>query len=178
VHRYPIRGAYNEYVDVCIGDQEVGFFRPVVYLLTKDGLVEYVDVLRCLMFGNSMVCQDPIYVANNGVAHGTLLAPMVNLSRADGSVLELAPLSAEWSAQEIPYSVTGSYDYTSENGWNWMDLGSDGSVQLGVQDNSRIYRGDAAYLGVVAEGLVLGIAADKELGFVAAFKNIHGTTVS
>ena len=167
---YPILGAYNEYVDVCIGEQEDGFFRPVVYLLTKDGVVEYVDVLRCLMFGNAMVCQDPIYFANNGVAL-ELCGSEVNLRRADGSVLELAPLSAEWSAQEIPYSVTGSYNYTSENGWNWMDLGSDGSVQLGVQDNSRIYRGDAAYLGVVPEGVVLGIAADKELGFVAAFKN-------
>ena len=169
-HSYPILGAYNEYVDVCIGEQEDGFFRPVVYLLTKDGVVEYVDVLRCLMFGNAMVCQDPIYFANNGVAL-ELCGSEVNLRRADGSVLELAPLSAEWSAQEIPYSVTGSYNYTSENGWNWMDLGSDGSVQLGVQDNSRIYRGDAAYLGVVPEGVVLGIAADKELGFVAAFKN-------
>ena len=169
-HSYPILGAYNEYVDVCIGEQEDGFFRPVVYLLTKDGVVEYVDVLRCLMFGNAMVCQDPIYFANNGVAL-ELCGSEVNLRRADGSVLELAPLSAEWSAQEIPYSVTGSYNYTSENGWNWMDLGSDGSVQLGVQDNSRIYRGAAAYLGVVPEGVVLGIAADKELGFVAAFKN-------
>ena len=167
---YPILGAYNEYVDVCIGEQEDGFFRPVVYLLTRDGVVEYVDVLRCLMFGNAMICQDPIYFANNGVAL-ELCGSEVNLRRADGSVLELAPLSAEWSAQEIPYSVTGSYNYTSENGWNWMDLGSDGSVQLGVQDNSRIYRGDAAYLGVVPEGVVLGIAADKELGFVAAFKN-------
>ena len=167
---YPILGAYNEYVDVCIGEQEDGFFRPVVYLLTKDGVVEYVDVLRCLMFGDAMICQDPIYFANNGVAL-ELCGSEVNLRRADGSVLELAPLSAEWSAQEIPYSVTGSYNYTSETGWNWMDLGSDGSVQLGVQDNSRIYRGDAAYLGVVPEGVVLGIAADEELGFVAAFKN-------
>ena len=167
---YPILGAYNEYVDVCIGEQEDGFFRPVVYLLTKDGVVEYVDVLRCLMFGNAMVCQDPIYIANNGVAL-ELCGSEVKLRRADGSVLELAPLSAEWSAQEIPYSVTGSYNYTSENGWNWMDLGSDGSVQLGVQDNSRIYRGDAAYLGVVPEGVVLGIAADEELEFVAAFNN-------
>lgn len=81
------------------------------------------------------------------------------------------PLSAEWSAQEIPYSVTGSYNYTDENGWSWMDLTSDGSAQLGVQDNSRIYRGDAAYLGVVPEGVVLGIAADEELEFAAAFKN-------
>lgn len=169
-HSYPILGAYNEYVDVCIGEQEDGFFRPVVYLLTKDGVVEYVDVLRCLMFGNAMICQDPIYFANNGVAL-ELCGSEVNLRRADGSVLELAPLSAEWSAQEIPYSVTGSYNYTAETGWSWMDLTSDGSVQLGVQDNSRIYRGDAAYLGVVPEGVVLGIAADEELEFVAAFKN-------
>ena len=169
-HSYPILGAYNEYVDVCIGEQEDGFFRPVVYLLTKDGVVEYVDVLRCLMFGNAMVCQDPIYFANNGTALERS-GSEVNLRRADGSVLELAPLSAEWSAQEIPYSVTGSYNYTDENGWSWLDLTSDGSVQLGVQDNSRIYRGDAAYLGVVPEGVVLGIAADEELEFVAAFKN-------
>lgn len=169
-HSYPILGAYNEYVDVCIGEQEDGFFHPVVYLLTKDGVVEYVDVLRCLMFGNAMICQDPIYFANNGTALERS-GSEVNLRRADGSVLELAPLSAEWSAQEIPYSVTGSYNYTSETGWNWMDLTSDGSVQLGVQDNSRIYRGDAAYLGVVPEGVVLGISADEELEFVAAFKN-------
>ena len=172
---YPILGAYNEYVDVCIGEQEDGFFRPVVYLLTKDGVVEYVDVLRCLMFGNAMICQDPIYFANNGVAL-ELCGSKVNLRRADGSVLELAPLSAEWSAQEIPYSVTGSYNYTSETGWNWLDLGSDGSVQLGVQDNSRIYRGDAAYLGVVPEGMVLGISADEteagqtSIEFMAAVK--------
>ena len=169
-HSYPILGAYNEYVDVCIGEQEDGFFHPVVYLLTKDGVVEYVDVLRCLMFGNAMICQDPIYFANNGTALERS-GSEVNLRRADGSVLELAPLSAEWSAQEIPYSVTGSYNYTSETGWNWMDLTSDGSVQLGVQDNSRVDRGDAAYLGVVPEGVVLGISADEELEFVAAFKN-------
>ncbi len=169
-HSYPILGAYNEYVDVCIGEQEDGFFHPVVYLLTKDGVVEYVDVLRCLLYGDAMVCQDPIYIANNGVALERS-GSEVNLRRADGSVLELAPLSAEWSAQEIPYSVTGSYNYTDENGWNWLDLTGDGSVQLGVQDNSRIDRGDAAYLGVVPEGVVLGISTDAGIDFVAAFKN-------
>ena len=174
-HSYPILGAYNEYVDVCIGEQEDGFFRPVVYLLTKDGVVEYVDVLRCLMFGNAMVCQGPIYFANNGAALERS-GSEVNLRRADGSVLELVPLSAEWSAQEIPYSITGSYNYTDENGWNWLDLGSDGSVQLGVQDNSRIYQGDASYLGVVPEGVVLGISAEEteagqtSIEFVAAVK--------
>ena len=176
-HSYPILGAYNEYVDACIGEQEDGFFHPVVYLLTKDGVVEYVDVLRCLLFGDTMamICQDPIYFANNGTAL-ELCGSEVNLRRKDGSVLELAPLSAEWSAQEIPYSVTGSYNYTDENGWNWLDLGSDGSVQLGVQDNSRIYRGDASYLGVVPEGVVLGISAEEteagqtSIEFVAAVK--------
>ena len=168
-HSYPILGAYNEYVDVCIGEQEDGFFRPVVYLLTKDGVVEYVDVLRCLLYGDAMVCQDPIYIANNGVALERS-GSEVNLRRADGSVLELAPLSAEWSAQEIPYSVTGSYNYTDETGWSWMDLTSDGSVQMGMQDNSRMDQGDAAYLGVVPEGVVLGISTDAGLNFVAAFK--------
>ena len=174
-HSYPILGTYNEYVDVCIGEQEDGFFRPVVYLLTKDGVVEYVDVLRCLLFGDAMICQDPIYFANNGVALERS-GSEVNLRRADGSVLELAPLSAEWSAQEIPYSVTGAYDYTGETGWNWLDLRSDSIVQLGVQDNSRIYRGNAAYLGVVPEGMVLGISANEteagqsSIDFVAAFK--------
>lgn len=168
-HTYPILGSYNEYVDVCIGQQTDSMFHPVIYLLTKDGVVEYVDVLRCLLFGNAMICQDPIYFANNGVAL-ELCGSEVNLRRKDGSVLELADLSSEWSVQEIPYSVTGSYNYTDENGWSWMDLGGDGSAQLGVQDNSRVYQGDAAYLGVVPEGVVLGIAADEELEFVAAFK--------
>ena len=175
VHTYPILGSYNEYVDVCIGQQTDSVFHPVIYLLTKDGVVEYVDVLRCLLLGNAMICQDPIYFANNGTAL-ELCGSEVNLRRKDGSVLELAPLSAEWSVQDIPYSVTGSYNYTGENGWNWMDLGSDSIVQLGVQDNSRIYRGNAAYLGVVPEGVVLGIYANEteagqsSIEFVAAFK--------
>ena len=174
-HSYPILGTYNEYVDVCIGEQEDGFFRPVVYLLTKDGVVEYVDVLRCLLFGEAMICQNPIYIANNGVALKRSSSE-VNLRRADGSVLELAPLSAEWNEQGIPYSIAGAYDYTGETGWNWLDLRSDSIVQLGVQDNSRIYRGNAAYLGVVPEGMVLGISANEteagqsSIEFVAAFK--------
>ena len=169
-HTYPILGSYNEYVDVCIGQQTDSVFHPVVYLLTKDGVVEYVDVLRCLLLGNAMICQDPIYIANNGVSLERSGSSKVNLRRKDGSVLELADLSSEWSVQDIPYSITGSYNYTAETGWSWMDLGGDGSAQLGVQDNSRVYQGDAAYLGVVPEGVVLGIAADEELDFVAAFK--------
>lgn len=164
---YPILGSYNEYVDVCIGQQTDSVFHPVVYLLTKDGVVEYVDVLRCLLFGNAMICQDPIYIANNGVSLERSGNSKVNLRRKDGSVLELADLSAEWSVQDIPYSITGSFNCT--NG-NWLELSGDGIVRLGVQNNRRIEQGDAAYLGIVPEGVVLGIFTDAGLDFVAAFK--------
>lgn len=166
-HTYPILGSYNEYVDVCIGQQTDSVFHPVIYLLTKDGVVEYVDVLRCLLFGNAMICQDPIYIANNGVSLERSGSSKVNLRRKDGSVLELAELSSEWSVQDIPYSITGSFNCT--NG-NWMELSGDGIVRLGVQNNSRMEQGDAAYLGVVPEGVVLAIFTDAGLDFVAAFK--------
>ena len=169
-HTYPILGSYNEYVDVCIGQQTDSVFHPVVYLLTKDGVVEYVDVLRCLLFGNAMICQDPIYIANNGVSLERSGNSKVNLRRKDGSVLELADLSSEWSVQDIPSSITGSFNCT--NG-NWLELSGDGIVRLGVQNNRRIEQGDAAYLGVVPEGMVLGISTDAGIDFVAAFKMDH-----
>ena len=156
---YPILGIYNEYVDVCIG--EIGAsFHPVVYLLTRDGVVEYVDVLRCLMSGNVLVCQDPIYIANQGVALERS-GSEVNLRRADGSVLELAPLTAEWNGQEIPSEAVGAFNDMGDNQFDWMDVESNGCVQMGVQDNNVFYQGFADYLGVVPEGMVLGISASE-----------------
>ena len=171
---YPILGTYNEYIDVCIGELGASF-HPVVYLLTKDGVVEYVDVLRCLMFGNALVCQDPIYIANNGVALERS-GSEVNLRRADGSVLELAPLTAEWNGQEIPSEAVGAFNDMSDNQFDWMDVESNGCVQMGVQDNNVFYQGYADYLGVVPEGMVLGISASETedgmqgITFVAAVK--------
>ena len=171
---YPILGTYNEYIDVCIG--EIGAsFHPVVYLLTKDGVVEYVDVLHCLMFGSALVCQDPIYIANNGMALERS-GREVNLRQEDGSVLELAPLTAEWNAQEIPSEAVGAFNDMSDNQFDWMDVESNGCVQMGVQDNNVFYQGYADYLGVVPEGMVLGVwtneTADGMPGitFVAAVK--------
>ena len=91
----------------------------------------------------------------------------VNLRRKDGSVLKLADLLSEWGTQDIPYSIAGSFNCT--NG-SWLELSGDGIVRLGVQGNSRIEQGDAAYLGVVPEGMVLAIFTDTGLDFVAAFK--------
>ena len=156
---YPILGTYNEYIDVCIGELGASF-HPVVYLLTRDGVVEYVDVLHCLMFGNALVCQDPIYIANNGVALERS-GSEVNLRRADGSVLELAPLTAEWNGQEIPSEAVGAFNDMGDNQFDWMDVESNGIVQIGVQDNNVFYQGFADYLGVVPEGMVLGISASE-----------------
>lgn len=171
---YPILGIYNEYVDVCIG--EIGAsFHPVVYLLTKDGVVEYVDVLRCLISGNVLVCQDPIYIANNGVTLERSGKEVI-LHQEDGSVLELAPLTAEWNGQEIPSEAVGAFNEMADDRFNWMDVESNGCVQMGVQDNNVFYQGYADYLGVVPEGMVLGVSTSETadgmpgITFVAAVK--------
>ena len=171
---YPILGIYNEYIDLCIGELGASF-HPVVYLLTQDGVVEYVDVLHCLMFGSALVCQDPIYIANQGVALERS-GSEVNLRQEDGSVLELAPLTAEWNAQEIPSEAVGAFNDMSDNQFDWMDVESNGCVQMGVQDNSVFYQGYADYLGVVPEGMVLGVSTSETadgmpgITFVAAVK--------
>ena len=156
---YPILGIYNEYVDVCIGELGASF-HPVVYLLTKDGVVEYVDVLRCLMSGNVLVCQDPIYIANNGVALERSGEEVI-LHQEDGSVLELSPLTAEWNGQEIPSEAVGAFNDMGDNQFDWMDVESNGCVQMGVQDNNVFYQGYADYLGVVPEGMVLGVSTSE-----------------
>ena len=171
---FPILGIYNEYIDLCIGELGASF-HPVVYLLTKDGVVEYVDVLRCLMSGSVLVCQDPIYIANNGVALERS-GSEVNLHQEDGSVLELAPLTEEWNGQELPSEAVGAFNDMGDNQFDWMDVESNGSVQMGVQDNNVFYQGFADYLGVVPDGMVLGISTSETadgmpgITFVAAVK--------
>ena len=180
---FPILGIYNEYIDVCIGELGASF-HPVVYLLTKDGVVEYVDVLHCLMFGNALVCQDPIYIANQGVALERSGKEVI-LRQEDGSVLELAPLTAEWNELELPSEVTGAFNDMSDNQFDWMDVESNGSVQMGVQDNNVFYQGYADYLGVVPEGMVLGVSTSETadgmpgITFVAAVKyDLYNETLS
>ena len=171
---FPILGIYNEYVDVCIGELGASF-HPVVYLLTKDGVVEYVDVLRCLMSGNVLVCQDPIYIANQGVALERSGEEVI-LHQEDGSVLELAPLTEEWNGQEIPSEAVGAFNEMADDRFNWMDVESNGLVRMGVQDNNVFYQGYADYLGVVPESMVLGVSTSETedgmpgITFVAAVK--------
>ena len=182
-HTYPILGIYNEYIDLCIGELGASF-HPVVYLLTRDGVVEYVDVLHCLMFGSALVCQDPIYIANQGVALERSGKEVI-LRQEDGSVLELSPLTAEWNGQEIPSEAVGAFNDMGDDQFDWMDVESNGSVQMGVQDNSVFYQGYADYLGVVPEGMVLGVSTSETadgmpgITFVAAVKyDLYNETLS
>ena len=134
----PIRNAYNNYVDVCIGELGASF-HPVVYLLTEDGFVEYVDVLRCLLYGQSLLCADPIYIANNGTALA-LRDAEVSLLCADGTETELAPLTAEWNS---PQQVDSTGNFTLGEGENlcWLDLNSGGGCQLATHNNRYFYQG-------------------------------------
>ena len=171
----PIRNAYNNYVDVCIGELGASF-HPVVYLLTEDGFVEYVDVLRCLLYGQSLLCADPIYIANNGTALA-LRDAEVSLLCADGTETELAPLTAEWNSPQQVDS-TGSFSLGEGENWCWLDLNSgDGSVQLATHNNRYFYQGAVTYLGATPDGTALGfsLVRDTENGpewvaFSAALK--------
>ena len=159
---YPILGTYNEYIDVCIGELGASF-HPVVYLLTRDGVVEYVDVLHCLMFGNALVCQDPIYIANQGVALERSGKEVI-LHQEDGSVLELAPLTAEWNELELPSEVTGAFNDMSDNQFDWMDVESSGSVQMGVQVQQRFLSGLRRLSGRGAGGHGAGCLHQRDGG--------------
>ena len=156
---YPILGIYNEYIDVCIGELGASF-HPVVYLLTKDGVVEYVDVLRCLLYGQSLLCADPIYIANNGTALA-LRDAEVSLLCADGTETELAPLTAEWNS---PQQVDSTGSFTLGEGENlcWLDLNSGGGCQLATHNNRYFYQGAVTYLGATPDGTALGFSLIRD----------------
>ena len=155
----PIRNAYHNYVDVCIG--ELGAtFHPVVYLLTEDGFVEYVDVLRCLLYGQILLCADPIYIANNGTALA-LRDAEVSLLCADGTETELAPLTAEWNSPQQVDS-TGSFSLGEGENWCWLDLNSGGGCQLATHNNRYFYQGAVTYLGATPNGTALGFSLIRD----------------
>lgn len=131
----PIRNAYNNYVDVCIGGLGASF-HPVVYLLTEDGFVEYVDVLRCLLYGQILLC-------------------------ADGTETELAPLTAEWNS---PQQVDSTGNFTLGEGENlcWLNLNSGGGCQLATHNNRYFYQGAVTYLGATPNGTALGFSLIRD----------------
>ena len=155
----PIRNAYHNYVDVCIGELGASF-HPVVYLLTEDGFVEYVDVLRCLLYGQILFCADPIYIANNGTALA-LRDAEVSLLCADGTETELAPLTAEWnSPQEV--DSTGRFTLGEGEDWCWLDLTSGGGCQLATHNDRYFYQGAVTYLGATPNGTALGFSLIRD----------------
>jgi len=154
-----IRNAYNHYVDVCIGGLGASF-HPVIYLLTEDGFVEYVDVLRCLLYGQILLCADPIYIANNGTALA-LRDAEVRLLCADGTETELAPLTAEWNSPQQVDS-TGSFSLGERENLCWLDLNSGGGCQLATHNNRYFYQGAVTYLGATPDGTALGFSLIRD----------------
>ena len=125
---------------MCIGELGASF-HPVVYLLTEDGFVEYVDVLRCLLYGQSLLCADPIYIANNGTA--------------------LALRDAEWNSPQQVDS-TGSFSLGKGENWCWLDLNSGGGCQLATHNNRYFYQGAVTYLGATPDGTALGFSLIRD----------------
>ena len=155
----PIRNAYHNYVDVCIGGLGASF-HPVIYLLTEDGFVEYVDVLRCLLHGQILLCADPIYIANNGTALA-LRDAEVSLLCADGTETELAPLTAEWNSPQQVDS-TGSFTLGERENLCWLNLNSGGGCQLATHNNRYFYQGAVTYLGATPDGTALGFSLIRD----------------
>ena len=156
---YPILGIYHEYIDLCIGELGASF-HPVVYLLTRDGVVEYVDVLRCLLHGQSLFCADPIYIANNGTAL-ELRDAEVSLLCADGTETELAPLTAEWNSPQQVDS-TGSFRLGEGENLCWLNLNSGGGCQLATHNNRYFYQGAVTYLGATPDGTAMGFSLIRD----------------
>ena len=73
-------------------------------------------------------------------------------------------------------TMDGAFNEMADDRFNWMDVESNGLVQMGVQDNNVFYQGYADYLGVVPEGMVLGVSTSETadgmpgITFVAAVK--------
>ena len=144
---------------MCIGELGASF-HPVVYLLTEDGFVEYVDVLRCLLYGQSLLCADPIYIANNGTALA-LRGAEVSLLCADGTETELAPLTAEWNSPQQVDS-TGRFSLGEGEDWCWLELNSGGGCQLATHNNRYFYQGAVTYLGATPNGTALGFSLIRD----------------
>lgn len=119
-----------------------------------------MDVLRCLLYGQSLLCADPIYIANNGTALA-LRDAEVSLLCADGTETELAPLTAEWNS---PQQVDSTGSFTLGEGENlcWLDLNSGGGCQLATHNNRYFYQGAVTYLGATPDGTALGFSLIRD----------------
>ena len=170
---YPIAACYGEYQDIFVGTFGNGM-APYVFLLTKDGTVEYADIFGG--FDNGFLCSGgPLYGLHdiarfeNGEREGgyeegyqTVYAVDQNGERYDlaGRITPMAnampfPVTGEWYA-EVRHGVDGGGSYTSsfflsfsKNGFTSIE-----NFMEDMEDLSIDYGGYCTYLGMTEQGMI------------------------
>ena len=190
---YPVAGLYSDYTDVFVGSVGQGYF-PYVFLLTKEGAVEYVNLLEGLTAG--FLCdggplggvKDIVAFESGTVEEEYGTYQTVFAVDAAGEKHDLSgPVSdadytvpseflGEWTATVTHDTAEqGSYDS------DYILTLSDGGG-LTVQDiNSEVglyfeYTGQLNYLGTNGEGMVFGYHLNERAGTVryGAFTLLRG----
>ena len=190
---YPVAGLYSDYTDVFVGSVGQGYF-PYVFLLTKEGAVEYVNLLEGVTAG--FLCdggplggvKDIVTFESGTVEEEYGTYQTVFAVDAAGEKHDLSgPVSdadytvpseflGEWTATVTHDTAEqGSYDS------DYILTLSDGGG-LTVQDiNSEVglyfeYTGQLNYLGTNGEGMVFGYHLNERAGTVrcGAFTLLRG----
>ena len=190
---YPVAGLYSDYTDVFVGSVGQGYF-PYVFLLTKEGAVEYVNLLEGLTAGflcdggplggvKDIVAFESGTVEEEYGTYQTVFAVDVSGEKHDlsGPVSDAdytipSEFLGEWTATVTHDTAEqGSYDS------DYILTLSDGGG-LTVQDiNSEVglyfeYTGQLNYLGTNGEGMVFGYHLNERTGAVryGAFTLLRG----
>lgn len=190
---YPVAGLYSDYTDVFVGSVGQGYF-PYVFLLTKEGAVEYVNLLEGVTAGflcdggplggvKDIVTFEPGTVEEEYGTYQTVFAVDVSGEKHDlsGPVSDAdytvpSEFLGEWTATVTHDTAEqGSYDS------DYILTLSDGGG-LTVQDiNSEVglyfeYTGQLNYLGTNGEGMVFGYHLNERAGTVryGAFTLLRG----
>ena len=190
---YPVAGLYSDYTDVFVGSVGQGYF-PYVFLLTKEGAVEYVNLLEGVTAGflcdggplggvKDIVTFESGTVEEDYGTYQTVFAVDVSGEKHDlsGPVSDAdytvpSEFLGEWTATVTHDTAEqGSYDS------DYILTLSDGGG-LTVQDiNSEVglyfeYTGQLNYLGTNGEGMVFGYHLNERAGTVryGAFTLLRG----
>ncbi len=180
---YPVEGLYSDYTDVFVGSVGQGYF-PYVFLLTKEGAVEYVNLLEGLTAG-FLCCGGPLGGVKDIVSfesgeveedYGTYQTVFAVDAAGERHDLSGAVSDADYT---LPIEFTGSWTAevthdTAEQGSYASDYVltlSDGGG-FTVQDISGEiglyfeYSGQVNYLGMNGEGMVFGYHLNETGGSV------------
>ena len=191
---YPVAGLYSDYTDVFVGSVGQGYF-PYIFLLTKDGTVEYVNLLEGLTAG-FLCCGGPLGGVGDIVSfesgeveedygtYQTVFAVDKNGEKHDlsGPVSDAdytvpSEFLGEWTAT-VTHDTAEQGSYDSDY---ILTLSDGGGVT--VQDiNAEVglyfeYTGQLNYLGTNGEGMVFGYHLNERTGTVryGAFTLLRGS---